>query len=128
MATEATVLEMMHRFVIELERVSDEGPLNEHIEQIADALHADRSLRDVAIGADLAAGRVEFELGALGVSARDALETIWAALLRAIEAGGGRVTGAFHGPPDRSEPGDPIGFEIGTGERWEQRRTELIQT
>ena len=120
------MLEMMHRFVIELERVSDEGPLDEHIERVADALHADLTLSDVAIGADLAAGRVEFELGALGASARDALETIWTALVHAIEAGGGRVTEGFHGQPSRPEPGDPIGFEMVAGERWHQRRTELI--
>jgi hypothetical protein len=80
------VLEMIYSFLIELERVKDEGPLDEHIERVADALHADPTLSDVAIGADLALGKVEFELGAVGVSPEDASETVWAALMSALKA------------------------------------------
>jgi hypothetical protein len=86
LATEANVLEMIYSFVIELDRVKDDGPLDEHIVRVADVLHSDQTLSDVAIGVDLAVGRVEFELGAVGVSPNDASKTVWDALMRALKA------------------------------------------
>jgi hypothetical protein len=77
---------MIYSFLIELDRVKDDEPLDEHIERVADALHSDRTLSDVAIGVDLAVGRVEFELGAIGASPQDAGETVWDALMRALKA------------------------------------------
>ncbi len=80
------MLEMIYSFLIELDRVNEDGPLEEHIERVADVLHSDPTLSDVAIGVDLAVGRVEFELGAVGLSPGDASKTVWDALMRALKA------------------------------------------
>jgi len=117
------MLEVTHHFVIEFERVGGGAPtLQAHIQQVADALHEDPSVMDVAVGANLAAGTVEFELGARGVSTRAALDVAWSALLRAFQASGGAVTDAFHERVDR-EAGAPPSDAV---EQWQQKRTELV--
>lgn len=117
------MLEMTHHFVIAFERVGGgSDTLEAHIERVADALHGESSVFDAAIGANLVAGTVEFELGARGMSTGAALDVAWGAVLRAIKAGGGAVIDAFHAG---QRPTEQIDTDSDALEQWQQTRTEL---
>lgn len=123
---------MIHHFIIEFGRVTGDGPepFDDHLERIADILHADGSVTDVSIGANLANGTVEFEAGADAHSSADAVKIVLVAVVRAIQAGGGRVDEAFHlGDPSQlaavGPQMTPQIFESEPLERWSQRKIEL---
>lgn len=113
------MLAVNHHFILEFERVGGAGLHLEHqVDAIADALHADPALIDVSVGADLTAGRVEFELGADAPDVATALGVVTHAAIEAIHAAGGHVTEVLY--PHEAQPTSASALDV-----WRQRRTEL---
>lgn len=110
---------MTPHFILEFERVGGAGShRGEQIVRIADALHVDPNLIDVSVGADLASGRVEFELGSDAPDMATALEVVSQAVIEAIQTAGGHVAETLY-------PHEPRPVASGAADLWRQRRTEL---
>ena len=113
------MLAMNHHFILEFERVGGASShLGDQVVRIADALHADPDLIDVSVSADLAAGRVEFELGADAPDVATALDVVTHAAIEAMHAAGGHVTEALY--PHQARIAGTAASDM-----WRQRRTEL---
>lgn len=112
------MLAMNHHFILEFERVGGASShLEDQVVRIADALHADPALVDVSVGADLAAGRVEFELGADAPDMATALKVVSHAVIEAIQTAGGHVAETLY--PHEARPASAGALDV-----WRQRRTE----
>lgn len=114
------MLAVNHHFILEFERLTGAGAhLGDQVTRIADALHADPTVIDASVGADLTTGRVEFEVGADAADVATALEVVWQAVTGAIQATGGHVVETLY-------PHEPPPVNAGeTTNMWRQRRTEL---
>lgn len=119
---------MRRNFRVSFDVCGGDSSLEDHLHSVAEAFFADRTVDDIAIGANIESGNVEFDASADASTAREAMETVALAVLRSIHAAGGQVIDSFTVVALDPEPFDePLpGLEVHLVEQWRQRSVELI--